>query len=207
MKQLFLAFTLLLSAGFANANDKFNEGEHYQVLNTAQSANTKVVEFFSYYCPFCYNFEPIVAELKQALPEGISVQKIPVSFHGGKMAPTVQRAHAMAVSLNVEEQFTPLLFTQIHQQRQPPADRAALKALFSKAGVTARQFDANFDSMPVSAMVAEFDQAIEQAAVRSVPSFIINDKYLVNISAVSSQQQFNALVNYLLTLTSEVTAE
>lgn len=207
MKQLLFAFTLLLGASFANASDKFNEGEHYQVLNTAQSANTKVVEFFSYYCPFCYNFEPIVAELKQALPSGIKVQKVPVSFHGGKMAPAVQRAHAMAVTLNVEEQFTPLLFTQIHQQRQPPADRAALRALFSKAGVTARQFDANFDSMPVTAMVADFDQAIEQAAVRSVPSFIINDKYQVNISAVSSQQQFNALVNYLLTLTPEVATE
>jgi thiol:disulfide interchange protein DsbA len=55
--------------------------------------------------------------------------------------------------------------------------------------------------------VADFDQAIEQAAVRSVPSFIINDKYQVNISAVSSQQQFNALVNYLLTLTPEVATE
>ena len=78
MKQLLFAFTLLLSASFANASDKFNEGEHYQVLNTTQSANTKVVEFFSYYCPFCYNFEPIVAELKKSLPEGTPLNKVPI---------------------------------------------------------------------------------------------------------------------------------
>lgn len=202
MKHLLIAFTLLLVACFANAEDKFNEGEHYQVLNIQQSTNTKVVEFFSYYCPFCYNFEPIMAELKQALPAGITLQKIPVSFHGGPIAPAVQRAHAMAVTLNVEEQFTSLLFTQIHQQRQAPADRAALQALFSKVGITARQFDANFDSMPVSTLVEDFEQAIAQAGVRSVPTVVINDKYMVNINAVSSQQQFNALVNDLLTLTS-----
>lgn len=200
MKKILFALALFLNAGFTYASETFNENEHYKVLEIPISASPKVVEFFSYYCPFCYNFEPIVAELKQALPAGITVQKIPVSFHGGKMAPTIQRAHAMAVSLNVEEQFTPLLFTQIHQQRQPPADRAALKALFNKAGVNGKKFDANFDSMPVTAMVTDFDQAIEQAAVRSVPSFIINDKYLVNISAVSSQQQFNALINHLLSL-------
>ncbi|WP_240221772.1 thiol:disulfide interchange protein DsbA/DsbL [Rheinheimera hassiensis] len=200
MKKILFALALFLNTGFTYASETFNENEHYKVLEIPISASPKVVEFFSYYCPFCYNFEPIVAELKQALPAGITVQKIPVSFHGGKMAPTIQRAHAMAVSLTVEEQFTPLLFTQIHQQRQPPADRAALKALFNKAGINGKQFDANFDSMPVTAMVADFDQAIEQAAVRSVPSFIINDKYLVNISAVSSQQQFNALINHLLSL-------
>lgn len=200
MKKLLLALSLFLSAGFVYASDTFNENEHYKALDIPQSNSPKVVEFFSYYCPFCYNFEPIVAELKQALPEGVTLQKVPVSFHGGAMAPAVQRAHAMAVVLDVEEQFTPLLFTQIHQQRQPPADRAALKALFKKAGISGKQFDANFNSMPVTAMVTDFEQAIEQAAVRSVPSFVVNGKYLVNISAVSSQQQFNDLINHLLTL-------
>lgn len=207
MKQLLFALTLLLGTSFANANDTFSDGEHYKVLNTTSGKHATVVEYFSYYCPFCYNFEPIIAELNQALPAGIKVQKVPVSFHGGKMAPAVQRAHAMAVSLNVEDQFIPLLFTQIHQQRQPPQDRAALQALFSKTGVTAKQFDAHFDSMPVSVMVADFDRAVEQAAVRSVPSLVVNGIYLINISAVSSQQHFNALVNYLLTLPHEVASK
>ena len=200
MKQLLFAFTLLLGASFVNASDTFNENEHYQALNTTQSANSKVVEYFSYYCPFCYNFEPIVAELKLALPEGVNLQKIPVAFHGGPLAPDVQRAHAMAETLKVAEQFSTALFAQIHQQRKPPQNRDALKQLFAELGVDSDKFAANFSSLPVNSLVNEYELAIGNANIRSVPTFIVNDKYLVNISAVSSQQQFNELVNYLLTL-------
>ena len=200
MKYLLCAFTLLL-ASLSYANDSFNEGEHYQSLSLPATNTAKVVEYFSYYCPFCYNFEPVVAELKQALPTGVALQKIPVAFHGGPVAPDVQRAHAMAELLNVTESFAAVLFAQIHQQRKPPQNRNALKQLFAELGVANEKFDANFSSLPVNSLIADYEQAIRNANIRSVPSFIVNDKYLVNISAVSSQQQFNALINYLLTLT------
>ncbi|MBU2112604.1 MAG: thiol:disulfide interchange protein DsbA/DsbL [Gammaproteobacteria bacterium] len=200
MKYLLCAFTLLL-ASLSYANNSFNEGEHYQSLPLPATNTAKVVEYFSYYCPFCYNFEPVVAELKQALPTGIVLQKIPVAFHGGPMAPDVQRAHALAETLNVSELFSTALFAQIHQQRKPPQNRNALKQLFAELGVDNEKFDANFNSMPINTLISEYDQAIRTANIRSVPSFIVNDKYLVNISAVSSQQQFNALINHLLSLT------
>ncbi|GAB2929050.1 thiol:disulfide interchange protein DsbA/DsbL [Rheinheimera gaetbuli] len=206
MKQLLFAFALLLSAGFVNANDSFKDGEHYQTLDTSASDTPGVVEYFSYYCPFCYNFEPIVAQLKLALPEGVNLQKIPVAFHGGPLAPDVQRAHAMAETLKVAEQFSTALFAQIHQQRKPPQNRNGLKQLFAELGVDNEKFDANFNSMTVNNLITQYDQTIRDANIRSVPTFIVNDKYLVNISAVSSQQQFNALINYLLLLRPEAAA-
>uniref|UniRef100_UPI0040483A8F thiol:disulfide interchange protein DsbA/DsbL n=1 Tax=Rheinheimera sp. TaxID=1869214 RepID=UPI0040483A8F len=199
MKYLLCAFSLLL-ASLSYANDSFNEGQHYQTLPTAPASTAKVVEYFSYYCPFCYNFEPVVAELKPALPTGLRLQKIPVAFHGGPLAPDVQRAHALAETLNVAESFSSALFAQIHQQRKPPQSRDALKQLFAGLGVDNEKFDANFSSLPVNSLIADYEQAIRTANIRSVPGFIVNDKYLVNISAVSSQQQFNALINHLLSL-------
>ena len=204
MKYLLCAFSLLL-ASVSYANDNFNEGEHYQTLAVPAADTAKVVEYFSYYCPFCYNFEPIVAQLKLALPTNAAFHKVPVAFHGGPLAPDVQRAHALAETLNVAESFSTALFAQIHQQRKPPQNRDALKQLFAGLGVSNEKFDVNFNSMPINTLISEYEQAIRDANIRSVPSFIVNDKYLVNISAVSSQQQFNALVNYLLTLQNETT--
>lgn len=199
MKYLLCAFSLLL-ASVSYANDSFNDGEHYQTLSLPVADTANVVEYFSYYCPFCYNFEPIVAQLKPALPADAKFYKIPVAFHGGPMAPDVQRAHALAETLNVAESFSIALFAQIHQQRKPPQNRNALKQLFAELGVDNEKFDANYNSMPVNTLISEYDQAIRAANIRSVPGFIVNDKYLVNISAVSSQQQFNALINHLLSL-------
>lgn len=202
MKYLLCAFALLFTS-LSFANDSFKDGEHYQQLNTPLSTAPKVVEYFSYYCPFCYNFEPIVAELKQALPADTPLHKVPVAFLGGNMATTVQRAHAAAGVLQVEDAFTAALFNQIHQQRNAPQSRADIKKLFASIGVEAQQLDGHFDSMPVNSMIAEYDAAVTAADIRSVPSFVVNNKYLVNISAVSSQDQFNALVNYLLNLPAE----
>ncbi|GAB57604.1 thiol:disulfide interchange protein DsbA/DsbL [Rheinheimera nanhaiensis] len=202
MKFLFAAL-LLLASQLSFASDSFMQDEHYQLLATPPSPNAQVVEYFSYYCPFCYNFEPIVAELKKALPAGTPLHKVPVAFLGGNMAATVQRAHATAGLLNIEDAFTAALFNQIHQQRKPPQNRSDITKLFASIGVEQVQLDAHFDSLPVNSLVTEYDDAVAAANIRSVPSFVVNNKYLVNISAVSSQQQFNALVNYLLSLPAE----
>lgn len=205
--KFFISTILLLASSLSFANDSFKQDQHYQLLNTAKSETAQVVEYFSYYCPFCYNFEPIVAELKQALPANTSLHKVPVSFLGGNMAATVQRAHATATLLKVENAFATALFNQIHQQRKPPQNRADIKQLFASIGTEAQQFDGHFDSMIVNSMIAEYDAAVSAAEIRSVPSFVVNNKYLVNIRAVSSQQQFNELVNYLLSLDQQVAAK
>lgn len=202
MKLLFSVLLLVVSS-FSLAGNTFSEGEHFQRLETPMSKNAQVVEYFSYYCPFCYNFEPIVAKLKQALPDGTPLNKVPVGFMGGDMAATIQRAHATAELLNVEAAFAAALFNQIHQQRKPPQNRAEIKNLFASIGVAQQQFDANFDSMVVNSMITQYDAQIGAADIRSVPSFVINNKYLVKIAAVASQEQFNALVNYLLQLPAE----
>lgn len=202
MKFLFAAL-LLLASQLSFASDSFMQDEHYQLLDTPVSQSAQVVEYFSYYCPFCYNFEPIVAELKKALPTGTPLHKVPVAFLGGNMAATVQRAHATAGLLKVENAFAAALFNQIHQQRKAPQSRGDIAKLFADLGIAAAQLDAHFDSLPVNSLVTEYDDAVAAANIRSVPSFVINNKYLVKISAVSSQEQFNALVNYLLSLPTE----
>ena len=202
MKFLF-ATLLLLASQLSVASDNFTQDEHYQLLDTPLSQSAQVVEYFSYYCPFCYNFEPIVAELKKNLPTGTPLHKVPVAFLGGNMAATVQRAHATAGLLNIEDAFTAALFNQIHQQRKPPQNRSDITKLFASIGVEQAQLDAQFDSMVVNSMITQYDAEVSAAGIRSVPSFVINNKYLVKISAVSSQEQFNALVNYLLSLPTE----
>ena len=158
MKFLF-ATLLLLASQLSFASDSFMQDEHYQLLDTPVSQSAQVVEYFSYYCPFCYNFEPIVAELKKSLPTGTPLHKVPVAFLGGNMAATVQRAHATAGLLNIEDAFTAALFNQIHQQRKPPQNRSDITTLFASIGVEQAQLDAQFDSMVVNGAGARHSAA------------------------------------------------
>ena len=74
MKKLFALFSMLMLSLSAHAA-QFKEGEHYKVLDLEASKKPVVTEFFSFYCPHCNTFEPIIQQLKKQLPEGARLQK------------------------------------------------------------------------------------------------------------------------------------
>ena len=52
----------------------------YTVIDVEKSAEPQVTEFFSFYCPHCYQFEPIMQSVEHKLPEGTSFKKMHVDF-------------------------------------------------------------------------------------------------------------------------------
>lgn len=196
MKQLLIIAALLCSSMLFAA--EFEEGKHYKIVSENASKAAEVQEFFSYFCPHCFNFEPVVANLKPTLPDGVPFKKVPVGFMGQQMGPELQRAFASAQLLNIEDKITAALFQQIHVNRKAPANREQLQQVFEAQGVSADTFNSTINSMPVMAAVSEFDQQREKLNITSVPSFVVNGRYLVNVSSLKSQEEFNALINFLL---------
>ncbi len=89
-KLLALASVALLS--FSVQAAKFTEGDYYKVLDLPQSGNPVVTEFFSFFCPHCNSFEPMIQQLKKTLPDNTKLQKNHVSFMGGSMGPSMSKA-------------------------------------------------------------------------------------------------------------------
>lgn len=198
MKKVLFFLAAMLMIPMVHAAPEFKEGVNYDVVTQTGSAQPEVLEFFSYFCPHCAKFEPIAEELKKSLPEGVAMKKNPVAFLGREMGPEMQRAYAVANLLNVEGKLTPVIFDKIHTQRQYPQSRADVKQIFVDNGVPAEEFDGAVDSFAVSGMVSQFDRNTESYNVRGVPAFLVNGKYMVKIESITSQEQFNQLVKFLL---------
>lgn len=198
MKKVLFFLAAMLMIPMVHAAPEFKEGVNYDVVTQTGSAQPEVLEFFSYFCPHCAKFEPIAEELKKSLPEGVAMKKNPVAFLGREMGPEMQRAYAVANLLNVEGKLTPVIFDKIHIQRQVPQSRADVKQIFVDNGVPAEEFDGAVDSFAVSGMVSQFDRNTESYNVRGVPAFLVNGKYMVKIESITSQEQFNQLVKFLL---------
>ncbi|PJG57780.1 thiol:disulfide interchange protein DsbA/DsbL [Aeromonas cavernicola] len=198
MKKVLFFLAAMLMIPMVHAAPEFKEGVNYDVVKQTSTAQPEVMEFFSYYCPHCAKFEPIVEDLKKSLPQGVPMKKNPVNFMGGDMGPELQRAYAVANLLNVETKLTPAIFSTIHTDRKPPKDRSDVKQLFVANGVPAQEFDGAVDSFAVSGMVSQFDRNNESYNIRGVPSFVVNGKYMVKIESITSQEQFNQLVQFLL---------
>ncbi|PTO62997.1 thiol:disulfide interchange protein DsbA/DsbL [Vibrio splendidus] len=197
MKKLFAFFSLIMLSLTAHAA-KFNEGEHYKVLDLEASKKPVVTEFFSFYCPHCNSFEPIIQQLKQQLPKDAKLQKNHVSFMGGNMGLPMSKAYATMIALKVEDKMVPVMFNRIHTMNKPPRDEAELRQIFLDEGVDAKKFDAAYNGFAVDSMVRRFDKAFKDSGLSGVPAVVVNNRYLIDAQGINSLDEYFELVNFLL---------
>lgn len=199
MKKLFTLFAALVLSVSAQAA-QFKEGDHYTVLDVEKAATPVVTEYFSFYCPHCFKFEGVVANMKKSLPDNAKFQKVHVAFMGNNMAVPMAKSYATMVALNVEETMVPMMFKQIHMLQQAPKNEAELRQIFIDNGVDAKKFDAAYNGFAVNSMQKRFDKQFEASTLTGVPGVLVNNKYIVKPDNIKSFEEYNQLVNYLLTL-------
>ena len=77
-----------------------------------------------------------------------------------------------------------------------------MKALLATNGISNDVFDAEIASMPVisaeKAMQDKQQKYSDMGALTGVPTFIVNDKYKINLNTIKSQQMLDELVEFLL---------
>ncbi|WP_282177657.1 thiol:disulfide interchange protein DsbA/DsbL [Vibrio nereis] len=198
MKKLFaLAATLLLSLSAHAA--QFIDGQHYKVLKLDASTKPTVTEFFSFYCPHCHSFEPIIEQLKTKLPDNAKLQKNHVSFMGGKMGEPMSKAYATMVALKVEDKMVPVMFNRIHTMRKAPKSVEEIRQIFIDEGIDGKKFDAAYKGFAVDSMVRRFDKQFKDSELSGVPAVVVNNKYLVLPQSIKTTDEYFDLINYLLT--------
>lgn len=198
MKKVFVLLAGLLLTPLLQAAPLFKENVNYEVVRQATTPQPEVMEYFSWFCPHCYQFEPLMEELKTKLPENVAFKQTPVAFLGGDMGPELQRAYAVADLLKVLDKVSPAMFNAIHVERKAPANRADVRAIFEKAGVDGKDFDGSVDSFAVTGMVAQYDRNTGSFNIRGVPSVIVNGKYLVKTEGIKSKEEYFSLIQFLL---------
>ncbi|MCG9761331.1 MULTISPECIES: thiol:disulfide interchange protein DsbA/DsbL [Pseudoalteromonas] len=204
LKKLKVALIALLLPIAAMASD-FTEGEHYTTLTTEQSKSEKVTEFFSFYCPHCFRFEPIAKAIKKNLPEGAYFEKSHVNFLRGIPTETqsnLSYAYIIAEQEGKEDVIAEKIFNAIHVEGNKLLDIKDLKTLMELNGIAAEKFDQAVTSMPVVSaennMLKAQEKFSEAGALTGVPTFIVNDKYRIEMKGIKSQEQLDELIAYLL---------
>ncbi|AMG30633.1 thiol:disulfide interchange protein DsbA/DsbL [Grimontia hollisae] len=198
LKKLFTVAAAAMLAFSAQAA-RFEAGEDYQVLDLPKSDTPTVTEFFSFYCPHCFQSQPLMEALKENTPDNTSFTKNHVSFMGGNMGSALSKAYATAMMLDVEDKIVPVIFNRIHLMQKPPRNQEELRQLFIDEGVDAEKFDGTYNSFAANAMANRFDKAFSDSGLRGVPAVIVNGKYHVTPKTIKTKEDYFALVNFLLT--------
>lgn len=182
----------------------WEEGTHYKVISDKASEKPEVLEFFSYWCPHCYNFEPLVGQIKKKLPEGVAFTKVHVNFMGFT-GPDVQdeatRALMVARALKREDQVSDAIFKHIHQERKLVAGQDDLATIFQKVGIDGEKYQKMAKSFGVSSQLKKNNKTIGEYRrhLSGVPNFIVNGKYQAVFTRDMSTDDIVELIVWLST--------
>jgi thiol:disulfide interchange protein DsbA len=178
---LLLSLTLLMPLQ-ACSQEKWREGSHYNVIAEQVTEKKEVLEFFSFWCPHCFSFEPIVKNIKSTLADDVEFKKIHVNFMGFASAAIqneATKAMMVARELNKGVELNQAIFRYLHESRSAITSINDLKNIFVVNGVEPEEFDKVISSFGVNSMLQMNNRSIEKYRkhVSSVPNFIVNGKY------------------------------
>ncbi|ATC97534.1 MAG: thiol:disulfide interchange protein DsbA/DsbL [Pseudoalteromonas spongiae] len=204
-KKLFLIVALIFPLALFAKEFTFEEGKHFSRIKTEKSEKPQVTEFFSYYCPHCYNFEMIAQRLNKELPADTFV-KSHVNFLNGidpKTQSLLSVGYLVAKQAGKASEASDAIFSFIHRNRGSFATIGDVRRLFVLNDiVTEEKFDQLAGSMAIAAqeqyMVEQQKRFSDLRALTGVPTFIVNDIYRIELTSIKSYDELKALVDYLL---------
>lgn len=212
---LFALVTLLVATQVPAAS--WEPGKHYTELPQAQRTSVapgkvEVMEVFSYGCPACNRFQPVMKKLKASLPANAQIVYLPASWVASENWPLFQRAYITAQSLGIAEKTHDEMYKAIWDtgelgiverdgrslKRQLPSIDDAAKFYQRVAGVKAADFVNASKSFSVDMKIRQADAQIIAMKVPSTPTLVVNGKYRINNENVNSTNDIIELVKFLV---------
>jgi protein dithiol oxidoreductase (disulfide-forming) len=219
---LFKRFLLclgLFACGVASAQApaKWVEGKNYFLVRPAQPTSTpgkiEVLDVFSYACPACNQYQPILNKLKAALPPSAQMAYLPAAFNTSEDWPVFQRGFLAAQALGIAEKSHDAMYDAVWtkgtlavvdltsrrvlpQSKQPTIQDLA--KFYSTYGVAPGDFLNVANSFSVNSRIKACDAQMQDYEVDSTPTLIVNGKYRVTPNSAGGFLQTIDLVLYLV---------
>lgn len=197
------AFALLVLSIFfissAQARD-YKEGLDYEIRATNKTVEPEIREFFSFFCSHCFAMEKPFSQMSEFFKGKAKFIVNPVGLIGGDVGVESQKAYAVAINLEIEDELKEELFNRIHVKQDIPEDHDYFAELFESLGVPSEKYEQIYNSFVTQAKVAEYDRHTKEMKIEAVPEIVVNGKYLVKTDNLESIEDYESIVSYLLTL-------
>jgi thiol:disulfide interchange protein DsbA len=158
-------------------------GHDYVVLSASQrqesNGKIEVVEFFSWGCPHCYEFYPMLSRWLSTLPKDASFKRVPVGL-GHPEWETLAKAYYALQSTGDVERLNAQIFEDIHRNHVWLYDEQSITAWVGKHGVNVAKFTEAFRSFNVNMTAGQAEQKAEDYRIPGVPTLAIAGKYTVS---------------------------
>lgn len=180
----FVSTVFALGAALTVAMPAFAQtaGKDYNMISPVQptddAAKIEVVEFFSYGCPHCGDFNPLVTAWVAKLPIDVVFKKVPVTFGRGAWESIARLYYTLEITGDLAR-LEGDIFKAIHSERVNLFEPGALTEWVVKKGVDAKKFNDTFKSFGVMSKVKRGDQMAQAYKISGVPALAIDGKFMI----------------------------
>jgi len=184
-------------------NSEFVLGTHYQRLSPTQPTSSspdqvEVAEIFWYGCPHCYTFDPYLENWKETLAEDVNFIRIPAVWNN--VLQTHAKVYFTAELLDVIDEVHTPIFREIHVNRNMLTETNALVDFFAQYGVMPDEFNQTFESFAVFTRMQRADELSRRYRISSVPTVVVNGKYVTNATMAGDYPDLLRLVDELVAM-------
>ena len=164
------------------------EGRDYVRLKNpvpVESGNKiEVIEFFSYGCPHCGEFEPLLQSWRKTLPPDVQFRRVPVSFQP-KWVPLAKEYYTLE-ALGEDSRLSPEMFIAIHSKGIKLEDEKTFFDWAVSQGLDRKKVEDMYNSFSMSGKKNRAMQQAKTFAAQSVPLIVIDGKFVVSTEKVGS---------------------
>jgi thiol:disulfide interchange protein DsbA len=174
--------------------------QQYQALGkpvpvTAPAGTVDVVEFFSFACPHCFEFEPTLENWLKTKPANIHFHRSPVHFL--QNAANFQPMYFALEAMGLVDAMQQKVFNAVHLEHLRLDTPEAIAAFMTRNGVDAARFMSIFNSFGVRTKVAQANQLFDAYGIDGVPTLGIQGRFVTSPSIAKGEAQALAAVDYL----------
>jgi thiol:disulfide interchange protein DsbA len=174
----------LACAALAASAQELTPGKDYGVVTPPQKTDDPskivVIEFFSYACPHCNALNPSLTLWENRLAKDVHFEREAVIFGRQPWQKLAQVHYALQI-IGKAEQLSPSIYGALHVEHVNWQTDDDIIAWVAAHGVNRDEFAGAFNSFSMRTYVARGDQIATAYQVRSVPTMVVDGKYMLPI--------------------------
>lgn len=190
----------VLGFGIWYSQGSGEQGENQAVRTLDQSADSgdliSVMEFFSYACPHCRDFEPLLDQWKKGLADDVKFTR--VALGGNRLWLPLAKAYYAIKLLGLEETSHENIFKALHDQNKKLLTTKAVASFIAKnSSVTMKDFLATAEGEEVAELIKQSDRFAKEFKIAAVPTMVVAGKFVVSTRGIGFREVL-AKVNDLI---------
>jgi thiol:disulfide interchange protein DsbA len=176
------------------------EGTNYARLKSPVAVESgkkvEVIEFFSYGCPHCAELEPHIDAWLAKLPPDVQFRRVPVFFQDrwvnlGKVYYTLE-------AMGEEAKLSPAVFAAIHGSNTSLWNDKTFFDWAASKGLDRKKVEDIYNSFTINGKVNRAKQQAQTYNVQSVPTVVVDGKFITASDRVGTHAQLPAAIDELI---------